>query len=344
MMPKKFTKQVSALLKNADYQGPFELNPMSGGKNNRVYLAKQSNRIIGVLKQYYHQKEDLRDRLNSEWRFSEFLWNTDIRQIPEPVVSDPSNHIALYRFINGKKLIPERITKAHIDQAIDFYFSINSFRLLENARSLPDASEACFSLGEHIRLIDRRILNLKNIKSRSEMDKKAREFIDRELMPVWETVRTATFTSAHDNGFSLNEAIPFTNRRLSPSDFGFHNALEDNNGRLFFMDFEYAGWDDPAKMVCDFFCQPAIPVPQQYFPTIIEKIVRELGEPDIQRQRIELLYPIYQIKWCCIVLNEFLPWGRSRRLFMDTTSDSEKIKEGQLRKARDIIQNVSQKL
>jgi tyrosyl-tRNA synthetase len=28
-----------------------------------------------------------------------------------------------------------------------------------------------------------------------------------------------------------------------------------------FLDFEYAGWDGPAKLVCDFFCQPALPAP-----------------------------------------------------------------------------------
>lgn len=344
MMSKKFINHVTALLKTAGYQEPFELNPMSGGINNRVFLARQSDQIIGVLKQYYHHKRDLRNRLDSEWKFSKFLWNHKIRQIPMPVVSDPPNHIALYSFINGKKLIPEKITKAHIDQAIDFYFSMNSFRLSENARLLSDASEACYSLGDHIRLTDMRILKLKKIKGRSKMDKNVREFIDKELLPVWGAIRNATCTSANDRRFPLDEEIPLTDRLLSPSDFGFHNALEDNKGRLSFMDFEYAGWDDPAKTVCDFFCQPAIPVPQHFFPTIIEKIVGELCEPDIQRQRIELLLPVYQIKWCCIVLNEFLPWGRSRRIFMDTASDSEAIKEEQLHKAMDIIQNVSQEL
>lgn len=343
-MPKKIINQVSALLKTAGYHEPFELVLMEGGGNNRVFFARQSDQIIGVLKLYYHNNEDLRNRLDSEWRFSKFLWDHKIRQIPMPVISDPVNHIALYSYINGHKLIPETITKDHINQAIDFYFSINLFRLSENARMLSNASEACFSLGDHIRLTDQRILNLKKIKGRSPMDKNARMFIKRELLPIWESVRIAACTSANYRCLSLDDTLPFTERLLSPSDFGFHNALEDNKGRLFFMDFEYAGWDDPAKTVCDFFCQPAIPVPQHFFPSIIEKIVGELCEPDIQRQRIELLLPIYQIKWCCIVLNEFLPWGRSRRIFIDSISDSESIKEEQLQKARDVIQNMSQKL
>src|SRR5258708_29751946 len=41
--------------------------------------------------------------------------------------------------------------------------------------------------------------------------------------------------------------------------FGFHNALLRPSQELCFLDFEYAGHDDPAKMVGDFFSQPAIP-------------------------------------------------------------------------------------
>ena len=344
MISKKLLSRVSALLKIADYPGPFELFPMSGGKNNRVYLCSQNDQNIGVIKQYYHNKGDLRDRLDTEWKFSRFLWNHEIRQIAEPVVSDPINHIAFYSFIEGNKLNPARIARSHIDQAIDFFFSMNSFRHSADARLLPNASEACFSLEDHIRLIERRILNLKKIKTRSKIDTRAREFVDRELVPVWDATRNATCASAHNSGFLLNDTIPLDHRRLSPSDFGFHNALEDTNGRLYFMDFEYAGWDDPAKMVCDLFCQPAIPVPQQFLSHIIDKVMTELCEPAIQRQRIDILLPVYRIKWCCIVLNEFLPLGRSRRMFTDCLMDSEAVKEEQLQKAIKIIQQVSDNL
>ena len=40
---------------------------------------------------------------------------------------------------------------------------------------------------------------------------------------------------------------------ISPSDFGLHNAKLGEDGKLAFFDFEYAGWDDPAKTIADFF-------------------------------------------------------------------------------------------
>ena len=39
---------------------------------------------------------------------------------------------------------------------------------------------------------------------------------------------------------------------FSPSDFGFHNALLKDNGKLCFLDFEYFGRDDPVKLMADF--------------------------------------------------------------------------------------------
>ena len=58
--------------------------------------------------------------------------------------------------------------------------------------------------------------------------------------------------------FSKSEMTKKLNKKdliLSPSDFGFHNVIKKNK-KLFFFDFEYAGMDDPVKLISDFICQP----------------------------------------------------------------------------------------
>jgi len=340
MTSKKFINCVTALLKAAGHQESFELSPLAGGVNNRIFLVQRDNRIIAVLKQYYHSKGDLRDRLSSDYGFSRFLWDHGIHQIPMPIASDPLHHLALFSYLDGKKVVHSEITEQHIDQVIDFYFAINTYRASEDVRLLPDASESCFSLAEHIQLTENRVQNLETIGGRSETDTRAEQFILDELLPMWERVKYSTYRKAEKANLILDEVIPDSDKCLSPSDFGFHNALADKDGKLFFMDFEYAGWDDPAKMVCDLFCQPQTPIPPRFYPYIVEKIVKDLGNPDMQRQRIEMLLPVYKIKWCCIVLNEFLPRGRSRRAFMKNTRNPEVNKEKQLQKAMNIITHL----
>lgn len=340
MTPKIFINHVKTLLKAVRHHTSFELSQLPGGVNNRIFLVQQDNQIIAVLKQYYHNKGDLRDRLSSDCGFSRFLWDHGVHQIPMPLASDPIHYLALFSYIDGKKIVQSEITGQHINQMVDFYFAINTYRASEDAKLLPDASESCFSLAEHIRLTENRLQNLNKIRGQSETDKRAQQFIQDELLPMWEHVKYSTYRKVEKANLFLDDAIPDCHKCLSPSDFGFHNALVDKEGILFFMDFEYSGWDDPVKMVCDLFCQPQVPIPPRFYPHIIEKIVKDRGNPDLQRQRIELLLPVYKIKWCCIVLNEFLPRGRSRRVFMKNTLNPEVNKEEQLKKAMNIIADI----
>jgi hypothetical protein len=126
--------------------------------------------------------------------------------------------------------------------------------------------------------------------------------------------------------------VPSAARCLSPSDFGFHNALLTADGLKFF-DFEYAGWDDPAKLCCDFFCQPQLPVALTHWELFVNGLAVALGAKDLPA-RARLLVPAYQIKWCCIMLNEFLRGEQSRREFALGGGAAEERKRIQLDKAQ----------
>ena len=41
------------------------------------------------------------------------------------------------------------------------------------------------------------------------------------------------------------------------------------------------------------------------------------GDTEIERQRQALLFPLYQVKWCCILLNEFVATAGERRRFAE---------------------------
>ena len=117
-------------------------------------------------------------------------------------------------------------------------------------------------------------------------------------------------------GLDLSASLPSKHRVPSPSDFGFHNAMVEADGRLRFFDFEYAGWDDPAKAVGDFFSHPGVAVPQDQFePFVMQALAPYEENAQHMATRVRLLEPISQVKWCCIILNEFLPAAARRRNF-----------------------------
>jgi hypothetical protein len=134
-------------------------------------------------------------------------------------------------------------------------------------------------------------------------------------LPAWAVVKSQLMAGARAASLSIDEPIGADERCLSPSDFGFHNALMDDEGHLTFLDFEYAGLDDPAKLVSDFFCQPEVPVPLAYHAHFIDRMERRLALDAAAIARCRLLLNSYRVKWTCIILNDFVLLDSARRAF-----------------------------
>jgi len=206
---------------------------------------------------------------------------------------------------------------------VDFFLRINESR--EAALHLKPASEACFSWSAHVATVSSRVQRLASIEH-----PEAGRFA-RRLASVWtgidERLRALAF---EDSELRADE------RCLSPSDFGFHNALIVDDD-LVWLDFEYAGWDDPAKLVCDAVCQPALALPAKAWDVFLEMLDVRFG--GVARRRAELLLPAYQIKWCCILLNEFRPTAQARREFAGHKLSEQRLKE-QLEKAESLLGRI----
>ena len=315
------------------------LDPLPGGANNRVYCVRSRGERL-VLKRYFHDPADPRDRFGAEQAFYTLAWNRGLRCLPEPLGWDPVHRLGLFRFVPGPRLTADQVDAGRIAEALAFVAALNATRHTPDALALPVASEACFSLTEHLACLARRVERLLKLDVRSAVDAQAAALVREELAPAWRQVRD---TIAAVGTEALAEVLPHSARCLSPSDFGFHNARLDPEGRLQFFDFEYAGWDDPAKLVCDFFCQPQVPVPPRYLDSFVAELDHALGGHGEPATRVRQLLPVYRLKWCCIRLNEFLPADRARRDFAGvapTAAEIEARKATQLEKARRALREV----
>jgi len=300
------------------------LEPLTGGANNRVYHVRAGDRNW-VLKQYFRREHDPRDRFGAEHAYYTAIWNAGLRSIPEPLAWDRDRNLALFEFIDGRKLAPDEITRQRIQEALRFI--VESNQKAAGARLNP-ASEACFSLAEHVATVERRIDRLRSI-----TDPDASRFVTEQLAPKW---REILARADYSNQSVLGDA----QRCLSPSDFGFHNALLHRDGALRFFDFEYAGQDDPAKLVCDFFCQPRLPAGIEHWDYFVDQLAADCGWDDSFAARARLLLPVYQVKWCCIMLNEFLRDEAQRRRFSAPDEDLATRQSAQLERAQAAFQRI----
>jgi len=148
------------------------------------------------------------------------------------------------------------------------------------------------------------------------------------------------YKSALDNSHR-DDVLPQKYRILSPSDIGFHNILEDGEGKLVFLDFEYFGWDDPAKLASDFLVHPKTFDSQVLKRRFVEKMTSILKDDSDFPDRFRIQYPLYALKWCLIMLNEFLPENYLRRVFAGKERiDRKKICEEQLIKANALFDRI----
>ncbi len=302
------------LLTEAGCPRPWAWSLLNGGANNQVFRVHLPQGSV-LLKAYFWHPDDPRDRLGADFGFARLAWTNGVRALAQPLACDPSKHLALFEYLFGAKLRPREVTWPVARAALDFFLAVNALREKEEARQLPAGSEACFRLHDHLHCLRRRVERLRTLPVQSPVEAEAADFVTNQLEPRCAGVLAEVVDQAARLGISLEQTIPKRDRCLSPSDFGFHNALRLGDGAIKFIDFEYAGWDDPAKLVADFFCQPQCPVPLEFFEPFALAVARETSDPDWHLHRCRLLLPVYRLKWCCIMLNDFLPGGNQRRRF-----------------------------
>lgn len=326
-------EQVRPTLDSMGISGPVQFVPLPGGANNRVYRVTHRDGEL-VVKSYFQHPGDARDRMGAERALYDLISAQGITCAPASLGWIPEHRLGLFELLPGRKLTPEEVNFSMVQQAMAFLSQLNAARQSPAAARIPIASEACFNVAEHLATVDRRVARLQTIEPVSTVDHEAVAFVTRELRPAWQDIRTRIESQA---GAAPTSALSRSNWCLSPSDFGFHNAMLAPDGRLRFFDFEYAGWDDPAKLACDFFCQPQLPVPMTEWDLFISTLAHTLESQDNFPERARSLLDAYRVKWCCIMLNDFLPPSRARREF----AGLEDRTAHQLAKARSALQMVA---
>ena len=325
-------KQVISRLLPGKLYHAISIHPIAGGKNNRAFHIQLDDEEF-FLKQYSPAGD--RNRLLSEYQFLLYANRIGSDYITRPIACNTDMMFGLYQYQSGERYMERSISDNDINHAIQFLYQINSDRHYEKSHI---AQEACFSISEHIDCIQKRINKLNHMVISDDLDEQVNIFIYKQLNPAWNSVKKNVFEYCRKHNLLMNELIEEDDRIISPSDFGFHNAIKLKNNKLIFVDFEYAGWDDPSKLIGDFFHQIEVPVSLRYFEKFSKSISSLCKNQEKILGRVHILFPVYCIKWCCIILNYFLPGGKIWKNFTEVVTRS--VREVQFQKAQKRLQTL----
>ncbi len=303
------------------------LDSVDGGRNGRVYRVTVANSRHFAFKTYFRHTSDARCRMRTEFESLVFLWENGERQVPQPLLNSDEHDCAVYQWIEGERIPAGGVTDELLNAGTAFLSRLAALGHRPGSRRLPCASEACFSGRALVDVLRRRLQPLLEIQGQPELS----TFLADDLLPELDSLCQ---WSSERLGDSFDQELPLDARTLSPSDFGFHNALRVPGG-VVFLDLEYFGWDDPAKMICDFLLHPAMALSSTLKHTYAQAMLREFPAA---RDRVEAFYPLFGLKWCLIMLNEFLPAQLLRRRFAGMNErDLETLQREQLAKAAALL-------
>ena len=317
------------------------VDQVAGGRNSQVFKVVCGVSDCYAVKHYFRHPTDQRDRLGVEFSSLEFLWSNGVRSIPRPVAADRESQWAVYEWIDGGKLPAEQVTGSEIDDAVSFLARLHDLAGNESSRHLPAASDACFFPQTILDKIRGRLSRLESVENAGVQSEGLRCFLAGEFQPFLSEAEEWCRERYAGSGRSYDAELPWSHRTLSPSDFGFHNALRRSDGRIVFVDFEYFGWDDPAKTVSDFLLHPAMELSMGLKHRFVESIFSRFRESGDLASRVKSLYPLYGLTWCLILLNEFLPEHLLRREFAGASERRRDAQQAvQLAKARLMLAKV----
>lgn len=282
-----------------------KIQELPPGANSRIYKVTTDNRETFCVKHYAVRPGDRRDRLNNEFNALEFLWQNSIGLTPQPIARDEPANIGVYSFIKGNTLRNTRVSSDELSQAAGFLTSLHALRLTRGANKPGPASEACFSFNEYIQIINERRQRFSQIKGKIPQIIELDQWVINEWDTAWREAIEFVMESIRTKGLSFSDSLPTSFRTLSPSDFGFHNAIKQTDGRLVFLDFEYFGWDDPAKLIVDFLLHPGMNLTNVQKRWFLKKNIILYSQDPIIPIRLPLIYILLGCKWCLILLNCF---------------------------------------
>ena len=309
---------------------PIEkIEKISGRGNSKVYKVIASDEKTYALKYYPDQLADNRPRLKTEFQAFRLFHQYNITKVPKVVKKDEDLNLGLYEWIEGEPVNDP--TLGHLELAINFVEKLYLLSRRIDEEDIKLASEACLSAVGLISQIEERFKRLNAVKGNFP---ELSSFLKQTFEPLWKQVKEESYSLWP---FELRDSsLPKEKQMLSPSDFGFHNALRRSGGKLTFIDFDYFGWDDPVKLTADFIWHPAMILNRQMTEKWNKAMLELFSNDHHFEDRLNAAMPLYGLRWAMIVLNEFLPGyaERRRQTGKPDSYDPEKSRKTQLNKAK----------
>lgn len=306
------------------------LTRLRGGMNSQVFRC-HSKRGCWVLKAYSPHQNGQSDRMKAEVDFLLFTTQVAPNSTPTLLGVDYTYRCVVMDYIAGEPFV-EGVSphQNDLDTAFSFFRQINGNPEIARKMIKLDAADGFLSLRQHMLNVRTRFSAM----GTEHLPQRYKSQADDLLQQLHAWIEQAeTRLEARISSGMVEDILPPEYCCVSPSDFGFHNAIRTCDG-VKFIDFEFAGWDDPAKACADFTLQQRNPVRLQ--PLSVASHFFPHGYVFIAN-RISAIYELLRLKWLCIILGVLNPVRLDKMIEFKSLANPEVAVAKQLSRYRQYI-------
>jgi len=298
------------------------------GGNSRVFRIRTAAGDFALKK---YPPGDARDRQGAEARALQFFARAGIAGTPALVGLDTIARMSLLSWLEGSAIAAP--ADADIEQFAAFQIRLDRAIDATARREIDAAAEACVSgarILAHIRA------RYDRLAAAGDSIPQLRGFLQTRFAPAWTKFDERARRIYQELGLDFETDQPQEAQTLIASDFGTHNALRSADGRLWFVDFEYFGWDDPLTSIGNFVLHPGMQLTAAQQHLYQSRLIAHFGSAC--GNRLAALLPLFALRWCAIVVSDLLPERRKHRGAANVANGTwEEIRDNQIGKAERLL-------
>ena len=297
---KKIIEVVRSTYPNKSFQEKkMGIKQLYNGRNSKISAVRYGDKRL-IAKQYIN---DDRDRMKREFQAYTYFAENSFKNVPLLLGSNFERRIMLFEYIEGDWAGVQIPNNKDLDTIVSLILKIKETQGFTGINFMP-AADAFLSPEKSLWVLDRSIdafHGSENTDCKKEFD----HFFKNELVPNYEMEKTRLLEFISSSQFFLTKKLDKQLQVLNPSDLGFHNMIRDKNQNLYFLDFEYFGWDDPVKMILDFIIHPGMKLKTEQKAYFFNEMLKVFQADESLKTRIKMYLPIIILKWVLIILNVF---------------------------------------
>lgn len=227
----------------------------------------------------------------------------------------------MYTFEPGDTRTAAAWTEAHAGATGRLAAQLHAVRPGEPGAEFLPAFSATFSYAEQLEGARTRLARFSAYVAGGDVGPEVRALLDTcdPVAEVEHLLRAATRDLTADQ---LEERMPPGLWRLNSGDLAPHNMLLRDDGSVCLLDFEYAGWDEPAALpACFLTAATCLTMPPGLRDTFLRAYRDAVDLPAACLERLDRVSALMHVSWCAVHLQVVTPEIIAKKRFATPALD-----------------------